>query len=151
MYSRNTIPIWSVEFFSSARSRRTGRNIFEHHGVFSQYSQYSQLDLTTNHELDAIFSNITDIAELTVTLIGSLEDTLEMAEDGQVGRTLILIYVFVLFRILFRSISCLFLCPLWLHCCCHRWQPSGLALKSLQRRRSLTSMTSKIIHCDVYD
>ena len=56
--------------------------------MFSQYSQYFQLDLTTNHELDAIFSNITDIAELTVTLIGSLEDTLEMAEDGQVGRTL---------------------------------------------------------------
>ena len=53
--------------------------------MFSQYSQYFQLDLTTNHELDAIFSNITDIAELTVTLIGSLEDTLEMAEDGQVG------------------------------------------------------------------
>ena len=56
--------------------------------IFPQYSQYSQLDLTTTHELDAIFSNITDIAELTVTLIGSLEDTLEMAEDGQVGRTL---------------------------------------------------------------
>jgi len=46
--------------------------------------QIQKLDLTTNHELDAIFSNITDIAELTVTLIGSLEDTLEMAEDGQV-------------------------------------------------------------------
>ena len=43
------------------------------------------MDLTTSHELDGIFSNITDIAELTITLIGSLEDTLEMAEDGQVG------------------------------------------------------------------
>ena len=41
--------------------------------------------LASNHELDAIFSNINDITELTITLIGSLEDTLEMAEDGQVG------------------------------------------------------------------
>ena len=40
--------------------------------------------LASNHELDAIFSNINDITELTITLIGSLEDTLEMAEDGQV-------------------------------------------------------------------
>jgi len=46
--------------------------------------QIQKLELTTNQELDAIFSNITDIAELTITLIGSLEDTLEMAEDGQV-------------------------------------------------------------------
>ena len=36
-------------------------------------------------EIDAIFSNITDIVELTVNLISSLEDTLEMAEEGQVG------------------------------------------------------------------
>ena len=41
-------------------------------------------DLASNQELDAIFSNINDITELTITLIGSLEDTLEMAEDGQV-------------------------------------------------------------------
>ena len=40
--------------------------------------------LASNQELDAIFSNINDITELTITLIGSLEDTLEMAEDGQV-------------------------------------------------------------------
>eukprot|EP00092_Neocalanus_flemingeri_P012439 GFUD01013410.1.p1 GENE.GFUD01013410.1~~GFUD01013410.1.p1 ORF type:complete len:1387 (-),score=368.57 GFUD01013410.1:1178-5338(-) len=46
--------------------------------------QIQKLELTTNHELDAIFSNITDIAELTITLIGSLEDTLEMAEDEKV-------------------------------------------------------------------
>ena len=46
--------------------------------------QIQKLELATNQELDAIFSNITDIAELTITLIGSLEDTLEMAEDGQV-------------------------------------------------------------------
>ena len=32
-------------------------------------------------ELDAIFSNIEDIYELTVTLLGSLEDTLEVAEE----------------------------------------------------------------------
>ena len=44
--------------------------------------------LASNHELDAIFSNINDITELTITLIGSLEDTLEMAEDGQVGQYL---------------------------------------------------------------
>ena len=50
--------------------------------------QIQKLKLTTNQELDAIFSNITDIAELTITLIGSLEDTLEMAEDGQVKSTL---------------------------------------------------------------
>ena len=42
-------------------------------------------DLASNQELDGIFSNINDITELTITLIGSLEDTLEMAEDGQVG------------------------------------------------------------------
>ena len=41
-------------------------------------------NLASNQELDAIFSNINDITELTITLIGSLEDTLEMAEDGQV-------------------------------------------------------------------
>ena len=43
--------------------------------------QIQKLDRTTNHELDAIFSNVTDIAELTITLVKSLEDTLEMAED----------------------------------------------------------------------
>lgn len=32
-------------------------------------------------ELDAIFSNIMDIYELTVTLLGSLEDVIEMAQD----------------------------------------------------------------------
>ena len=46
--------------------------------------QIQKLSLTSHQELDAIFSNITDVAELTITLIGSLEDTLEMAEDGQV-------------------------------------------------------------------
>ena len=46
-------------------------------------------DLASNQELDAIFSNINDITELTITLIGSLEDTLEMAEDGQVGQYLL--------------------------------------------------------------
>ena len=56
------------------------------------------MDLTTSHELDGIFSNITDIAELTISLIGSLEDTLEMAEDGQVGGFIIIIshqYIFI--------------------------------------------------------
>jgi len=50
--------------------------------VFREQIQKSEL--ATSQELDAIFSNITDIAELTMTLIGSLEDTLEMAEDGQI-------------------------------------------------------------------
>ena len=35
----------------------------------------------TEAELDAIFSNIEEIYELTVTLLGSLEDTLEVAEE----------------------------------------------------------------------
>ena len=46
--------------------------------------QLHKLDVARPEEIDAIFSNITDIVELTVTLIGSLEDTLEMAEEGQV-------------------------------------------------------------------
>lgn len=46
--------------------------------------QIQRLELASNTELDSIFSNINDITELTITLIGSLEDTLEMAEDGQV-------------------------------------------------------------------
>lgn len=32
-------------------------------------------------ELDTIFSNILDIYELTVTLLGSLEDVMEMAQE----------------------------------------------------------------------
>jgi len=47
--------------------------------------QIQKIELASNTELDAIFSNINDIAELTITLIGSLEDTLEMSEDGQVS------------------------------------------------------------------
>ena len=46
--------------------------------------QIQRLELATTSELDSIFSNINDITELTITLIGSLEDTLEMSEDGQV-------------------------------------------------------------------
>ena len=46
--------------------------------------QIQRLELTSTTELDSIFSNINDITELTITLIGSLEDTLEMSEDGQV-------------------------------------------------------------------
>ena len=42
------------------------------------------MDCAAPEEVDAIFSNITDLVELTITLIGSLEDTLEMAEEGQV-------------------------------------------------------------------
>ncbi|QQP50368.1 Uncharacterized protein FKW44_011356, partial [Caligus rogercresseyi] len=39
----------------------------------------------TQSEFDKIFSNITDITELTMTLIGSLEDTLEMTEEGNMS------------------------------------------------------------------
>ena len=46
--------------------------------------QIQRLELASTAELDAIFSNINDITELTITLIGSLEDTLEMSEDGTV-------------------------------------------------------------------
>lgn len=34
-------------------------------------------------ELDMIFSNIMDLYELTVTLLGSLEDVIEMTEEQQ--------------------------------------------------------------------
>ena len=39
-------------------------------------------DVARPGEIAAIFSNVTDITELTMTLIGSLEDTLEMTEEG---------------------------------------------------------------------
>ena len=47
--------------------------------------QIQKLELVSSSQLDVIFSNINDITELTITLIGSLEDTLEMAEDGTVS------------------------------------------------------------------
>lgn len=34
-------------------------------------------------ELETLFSNITDIYEITVTLLGSLEDIMEIAEEKQ--------------------------------------------------------------------
>ena len=40
--------------------------------------------LATTNELEDIFSNINDVTELTLTLIGSMEDTLEMTEQGNV-------------------------------------------------------------------
>ena len=40
-------------------------------------------DIATPLELEAIFSNVNHIIELTLNLIGSLEDTLEMTEEGQ--------------------------------------------------------------------
>ena len=40
-------------------------------------------EIATTNELEAIFSNINDLIELTLTLIGSLEDNLEMAEEGK--------------------------------------------------------------------
>jgi len=46
--------------------------------------QILKAEFAAPDEVDAIFSNITDIVELTITLISSLEDTLEMAEEGQV-------------------------------------------------------------------
>ena len=38
----------------------------------------------TGREIEAIFSNITDVTELTVNLISLLEETLEMTEENQV-------------------------------------------------------------------
>ena len=40
--------------------------------------------IATPSELESIFSNINDLIELTLTLIGSLEDNLEMTEEGKV-------------------------------------------------------------------
>ena len=56
--------------------------VYYYYQVFRDHIQ--RCELASSQELEAIFSNITDIAELTMTLIGSLEDTLEMAEDGQI-------------------------------------------------------------------
>lgn len=39
--------------------------------------------IATPYELEVIFSNINDLIELTLTLIGSLEDNLEMTEEGK--------------------------------------------------------------------
>nr|XP_040574852.1 protein son of sevenless-like isoform X1 [Lepeophtheirus salmonis] len=49
------------------------RELFQTHNIGTQW------------EFDQIFSNITDITELTMTLTGSLEDTLEMTEEGNVS------------------------------------------------------------------
>ncbi|KAK2709492.1 hypothetical protein QYM36_013224, partial [Artemia franciscana] len=46
--------------------------------------QIASLVNPSSKELDLIFSNIEDIYELTVTLLGSLEDTLEVTEQDQV-------------------------------------------------------------------
>ena len=40
--------------------------------------------VSTSAEIDAIFSNITWVTDLTVNLISSLEDTVEMTEEGHV-------------------------------------------------------------------
>ncbi|PSN55558.1 hypothetical protein C0J52_12100 [Blattella germanica] len=46
--------------------------------------EIAKLDSVDSKELDAMFSNIMDIYELTVTLLGSLEDMLEISEEKQV-------------------------------------------------------------------
>lgn len=48
------------------------RDLIQQHGIASA------------SELEAIFSNVNDVTELTMTLIGSLEDTLEMTEEDNV-------------------------------------------------------------------
>lgn len=50
--------------------------------VFKEILQKGNMG--TTEEIDSIFSNISEITELTVTLISSLEDTLEMTEEGHV-------------------------------------------------------------------
>lgn len=53
---------------------------------FSQvFREILQKDsIGSSKEIDSIFSNITDVTELTMSLISSLEDTLEMTEEGNV-------------------------------------------------------------------
>ncbi|XP_066990925.2 protein son of sevenless [Anabrus simplex] len=46
--------------------------------------EIAKLVLVDSKELDCMFSNIMDIYELTVTLLGSLEDMVEICEDKQV-------------------------------------------------------------------
>ncbi len=48
--------------------------------VFKEILQRDCIGSTT--EINVIFSNISDVTELTVTLISSLEDTLEMTEEN---------------------------------------------------------------------
>ena len=44
-------------------------------------------EIATTNELEAIFSNINDLIELTLTLIGSLEDNLEMKINREPSKT----------------------------------------------------------------
>ena len=51
--------------------------------IFIFRDRLAKHEIATTNELEAIFSNINDLIELTLTLIGSLEDNLEMAEEGK--------------------------------------------------------------------
>ena len=50
--------------------------------MFTFYLFVYFFSIGSAREIDHIFSNVTDVMELTVTLITSLEDTLEMTEEG---------------------------------------------------------------------
>lgn len=55
----------------------------DQHMITKVFREILQKDSIGNQqEIDAIFSNIIEITELTVNLISSLEDTLEMTEEG---------------------------------------------------------------------
>ena len=52
--------------------------------VFKEIIQKGIGSSSSGSEIDVIFSNIPDITELTVTLTSSIEDALEMTEEGNV-------------------------------------------------------------------
>ena len=52
--------------------------------VFRDLIKRQNIATVTNEELESIFSNINEVTEFTMTLIGSLEDTLEMTEEDKV-------------------------------------------------------------------
>ena len=44
--------------------------------------QIERINQTTPRDIELIFSNLADVYECTATVLGQLEDTLEMADDG---------------------------------------------------------------------
>lgn len=69
-----------VKKFIMAERRYVERDLYMITKVFRDF--LAKRHIATPTELEAIYSNINYIIELTLTLIGSLEDTLEMTEEG---------------------------------------------------------------------
>ena len=44
--------------------------------------QIERINQTTPRDMELIFSNLSDVYECTATVLGQLEDTLEMTDDG---------------------------------------------------------------------